>query len=552
MPAAPSQRPGDGRDGPAVARSSPAGLALGSHRLRAALVAIVVTGTVLRFLGTRWGLPLRLHPDERVIVDGAVDMARRNSFEPDLFMRPDHFEMQVSNIAYLLYSGLIGESSVGAAFAADPPTFLLISRGITATLGGVMIVLAYLIGRRFSRATGVVAAVLFALFPPFVEHSFYATPDVPLTAAQMAVVLFAMRYLETRSWKDLVLGCAAVSLSISIKYPGAIAAVLIAAVIIIGAVSTKSWGAIVTRGIAAALAVVGILFVLSPVLFTNAAAVVEAVSDESRDTHLGADGLGWAGNLGFYTSTFTAAAGWLVIAAAAVGIYWSVRLRLKESIPLWLGAAHWVLLSALPLHWARWGLPMYVTPLLLAAIGISYSLPRLRERGPSRVVAAGLVGVASVNLLVGSMAVTARHLVTDTRLAGTEGLSALRISTDDAAYEGYTPLLPSRFRSVFDEVQVVDGRLVPGRDRIRYVVLSSSIYDRFLAQPERFPAEQEFYRLLEEETPLVTQWEPIPEPTPSGVEVVNIVRGLTYVTRAISGGLSGPMIKVYDLRPEAE
>ena len=69
-----------------------------------ALTVIILGGAVARFIGGGWGLPLELHPDEWVIVQGAIDMAKQHSFEPPYFLRPDHVEMQLSNLAYLAYS----------------------------------------------------------------------------------------------------------------------------------------------------------------------------------------------------------------------------------------------------------------------------------------------------------------------------------------------------------------------------------------------------------------------------------------------------------------
>src|ERR1035437_1235638 len=71
-----------------------------------ALTLIILGGAVVRLVGGSWGLPLELHPDEWVIFDGAIDMAKRHSFELPYYFRPDHVEMQLSNLAYLAYSYL--------------------------------------------------------------------------------------------------------------------------------------------------------------------------------------------------------------------------------------------------------------------------------------------------------------------------------------------------------------------------------------------------------------------------------------------------------------
>ncbi|HEY5182048.1 MAG TPA: hypothetical protein VIJ07_20140, partial [Dermatophilaceae bacterium] len=162
-----------------------------------ALTVIILGGAVARFVGGSWGLPFDLNSDEWVIVRGAIDMAKRHSFEPPYFFRPDHVEMQLSNLAYLAYSHLFHGSSPETVYASDPAPFILISRTITACFGVAMIVVAYLIGARFNRAIGVLTAFLVAFFPPFVDHSHFATPDVPLSFAFMIVILACMRYLTS-------------------------------------------------------------------------------------------------------------------------------------------------------------------------------------------------------------------------------------------------------------------------------------------------------------------------------------------------------------------
>ena len=522
-------------------------------RARSAFALVVAVGAVARIVGLRWGLPQQLHADEWVVVQGALTMAERHSFEPPYFFRPDHLEMEASNIAYLVYSGLIGARSVQSAYFADPAAFLLISRSITAAFGVGMILLAYAIGRRFTLGTGLVAAALVAVFPPFVEHSYYATPDVPLTFCLMVVVLGCMRYLESQAPRDLLVACAGLALAVSVKYPGAIGGLIIAAVLVMEAIRTRDWKRLVRHAGIAAVAVPGFLFLISPVLFTDASSVMEAFASESRDFHLGADGLGWGGNLAFYATTYAGAAGLTLVLAAAIGAYWCVRRRQRLAIPLLLGVVYWVALSSLALHWERWALPMYIAPLLLAAIGIRETLHHLRSARAPRwqlAVLGTVVGVAAVNLVTATAAIAAMHVLPDTRLRAAADFRELGIDETNTISEGYTPLLPARAASIFDRVQVQGGELVtlPGANQARFVVVSSAMYDRYIAE-ERYSAEREVYRLLDETYPRVTTYEPLPRDATTSVEPVNIVRSVSYVVRAVGGGYGGPTLKVYEVGP---
>jgi hypothetical protein len=515
-----------------------------------ALTVIILGGAFARVLGGSWGLPLAFHPDEWVVVEGAIDMVKRHSFEPSFYYRPDHVEIQLSYLAYTAYASLFHGSSADSVFASNPAPFILISRTITACFGVAMIVVAYLIGKRFAPAVGVLAAFLVAFFPIYVDQSHLATPDVPLSLTLMIVILGCMRYLDSPSWGNLLLASFGVSVSIAIKYPGALGALMIAITVITGAVRAQAWSRILVHGATALGAVVGFLFVISPVLFTNGQAALSMMTAQSGDTHLGADGVGWPGNMSFYAQTFATTAGVILLVCFALGVLWSVRLRLVQSIPLWLGAIYWVILSALPLHWERWGLPMYLTPLLIAPIGAYYSVRYLLDRGAARWLRWGAVGMGAVmtaNLLAGSAAATAGYSSQDTRTVATKYFASHGVDKTNTIFEGYTPLVPSGPTMIFDAFKVIDGRLVPSRgsgsSRIRYVALSSYIYARFKAEP-KYAAEQKFYAMVEKQFPLLTTFDPATRGNVSVLEIASITNAVGQVAR---GGLVGPRIELYEI-----
>jgi hypothetical protein len=518
-----------------------------------ALTLIILGGAVARLVGGSWGLPLELHPDEWVIVDGAIDMARRHSFEPPYYFRPDHVEMQLSNLAYLAYSYLFHGSSPEALYASDPAPFILISRTITACFGVAMIVVAYLIGTRFTRAIGILAAFLVAFYPPFIENSHFATPDVPLTCAFMIVILACMRYLTSPSWGNLLLASLGVSVAIAIKYPGALGAIMIAIVVIVGGVRARAWSRVLVHGVAAIAAVIGFLFAISPVLFTNAHVVISNLTSEATDTHLGADGLGWAGNMVFYAEGFATSAGIILLVCLALGVMWSIRLRLLQSIPLWSGAIFWVLLSHVPLHWERWSLPMDVTPLLLAPIGAYYSFRYLRDKGAARWLtwgAAGLGAVMAANLVIGSVAVSARYAAKYTQTLGTD-LAARGINPTNTISEPYAPFLIVGDTPIFSSFEVIGGRLVLSnkvdhRSAMRYVALSSDMYDLYEADP-KYVAEQRFYAILDKQFPLLATYQPAAVGQPTVFEIPSIWNAVANVVEVAHGGLSGPTIKIYEI-----
>lgn len=522
------------------------------HWVPISLVLIVLGGAAVRLTGIGWGLPLQLHPDEWVIVDGAIDMARRHSFEPPFYYRPDHVEMQLSNLAYLGYSYIFHGSSPQALFAKNSAPFFLISRLVTVCFGIGMIVLSYRIGLRFDRTVGVLSALFFAFFPPFVLNSHFATPDVPLTLAFMIVILGCMHYLEAPRWRNVVIPSLGVSIAIAIKYPGALGPIMIAIVIMVRGIQDRSWRRIFIHGMGAIGAVIGFLFLISPVLFTNGAVVWHSVTGESGTKHLGADNLGWFGKIGFYATDFATGAGITMVLFFLLGIFWSGRLRLRQSIPLWMGVIVWPSLAVVPVHWSRWGLPMYLTPLLIAPIGVYYSGRFLLERPVAvwaRWMSAAVGALMLANLVSASVAVSAQFVAPNTQSVGQGNFAALGVTSENTISDGYTPFTAGGSAHIFDRFDVLDGRLVvdpaaPNRAKMRYVAVSSNMYDRYNGEP-KYKDQQRFYRLLSEQFPLVTTLEPVPAPDPSVFATAAIWRSAAYLDGVSRGGYSGPTIKLY-------
>jgi len=519
-------------------------------RVTRASIVITVTlivGVVLRLVGLQWGLPQQLHPDEWVIVNGALDLAARHSFEPSLFLRPDHVEIQLSYLAYTAYSIVFVHAPVEVAFAADPGAFRLISRLITVAFGVLMMVFALLIGRRFSPRVGVIALVLVALFAPFVEHSHFATPDVPLTAALMLAVLAGMHYIERPSAGAVLVMSGATAVAIAIKYPGALATAMIAVVIVVQAARDRAWLRIAKHGVLALVAVIGSLFLISPVLFTNARAVVAALTQESRPNDAA---LGWLGTMAFYASTFATSAGLLVAIALVTGVVAIVRSRSWRALPLALGLIMWAGLSFLSFYWERWGLPMFACALVVAAIGIDWALTRasLFTRWPRRTAAlVATVGVLIVaNLGSGALAHSVRLASPDTRITSQTLLATKGITADNSIFDGYTPLLPGAPLEMIDEFRVVDHRFEPIDATRRFVVTSNCMSDRYFV-PGKYAPEQAFYSSLDTDfTPLATVAFVARVPR-SGIELVDTVRSLQEIGAYVAGGEGGCTIRLFTI-----
>jgi len=241
-----------------------------------------------------------------------------------------------------------------------------------------------------------------------------------------------------------------------------------------------------------------------------------------------------------------------MLACFVLGVAWSIRLRLMQSLPLWLGVIFWVILSSLPLHWERWGLPMYLTPLLMAPIGAYYSLRYAFDNGVApwlRWGAVGLGAVMVVNLVVGAVAASVRFLSKDTRTVATADFAVRGINNTNAISEGYTPQFPSEPKIMFDRFEVRGGRLVIRSQNHdpsvqRYVVSSSNLYDRW--KEPKYVSVHKFYAMLNTQYPLLTTYNPVLVQS-TVLEITSIWNALGYVRDVAKGGFSGSTIKLYEI-----
>lgn len=511
-----------------------------------ALLAIVIVGATVRFGGIGWGLPMQLHADEWVVVEGAIDMAQRNSFSPPFFFRPDHLETQLSYIVYQAWSHLVGGGSPEALFAVDQAPFYALARATTATLGTASIVIAYFIGSSYSRTTGLWSAFAIAFFPPLVEHSRYATPDVPLVFAVLLTVLAAIRYIQRESWPWLIVASAGVAIGITAKYPAIAATSVIALAVVIASIRSRHYWRIIVRGAAAIVMVLGFTFALSPTLFTNFSAVRAQLTQQNSTGHLGADGLDWSGNALFYATSFWNNGGAILVAFAVVGLVAAIVGRRWDMAPLLTGVVFWVAISVLTLHWDRWGLPMFITPLLLAAVGLDAALRWSRDRSRAwKVVVIALAAASALSLLLSAAAQLAAALAPDTRETAASDLAERGIEADDTFYDGYTPFNSDGPRNLASELELVEGVVTPreGIERLPYILTSSSMVNRYI-RADNMPQEQAVYTAIQQ-LPVDTSWNSVSIAAPSPWEPVRIWQSIDFLAKVAGGANGGPQLILY-------
>jgi len=330
---------------------------------------VVLIGLVLRVFGLNWGMPLLLHADEPVIAEQASYLITKNTKEPTYFGHPNHVSIYLSKFAYktFYFSKYLGKD-FKKTFEENRFEFYYLSRLIVAVLGTGCIVLAFLIGNCFGSLAGLAAAVMFAIFPLFVTHSHYATSDIPLVFFTLIVLFGCLKFFKTSKKIFLFLAVVGLALSVSEKYPGIINGLMIFLVIIKKYFSDIKKLLLVIRNLF-------ITFLLSmltvaPYLIIRFDKVIKSFINEARTEHLGIKVLGFWGNLKYYLDIYFDNTGVIMAIYFMIGLIFLVKNKKYEYLLLGIGAIYWVMLSKIPLHWERWGLPMYITPILITAIGL--------------------------------------------------------------------------------------------------------------------------------------------------------------------------------------
>ena len=153
-------------------------------------LALFVLALALRLVGLNWGLPTQTHwysyhPDEAQMISAIVSLDFFNGdFNPDFFNYPSLY-IYLAAFVHLVASGL----GMARPISADPTQtwifthdVLLCARMVTALLGAATVSLVFLIARHIGGwKTGVLAALLLVFAPGHIQHSHFATVDVPAT-----------------------------------------------------------------------------------------------------------------------------------------------------------------------------------------------------------------------------------------------------------------------------------------------------------------------------------------------------------------------------------
>ncbi len=526
---------------------------LSSHNTFILLLILFISGTVFRANGLRFGLPLRLHTDEVAVVEKAVVVAASGDLNPGIYNRPNHVSIYLSAIFYKAFSAvrcffLHDCEGIQAHFSKHPAPYVFLSRIITACLGSLMILSMFFLAKEVGgKKVGLLASALTAFFPSFIRHSHYATPDIPLTFFISMVALWISKYMKTRKLKFLILGCLFSGIATAEKYPG----ILSMTMIFFGVVFShrRKRRNILKLLPLSILIFLSSFFIAAPFVFLNYKEVLKALAEEKASYHLGASGLGWGGNLLYYIGTWLDNTGILLSLFFLLGLVlfileFRAYMRVKHYFTVSLfGLIYWALISTLAIHWERWAVPIYIIPIIIASVGIDWLAAFLNKKKIGwRFFFTVILAVILSSLFFRGIMQSLSFSWKDTRVVSKDWIGLNLPTHAKIVADAYTPLKPGCCGSV-----AVKSLEQFKKEGIEYVIVSSLIYQRILAEKDRYSNEVKFYTELFEREYLVKEfWPANMEFGKNDITAVyRTIKELIHYLQHREMYLRGPVIKIY-------
>jgi len=532
----------------------------------ALLAAVLILASALRLKGIAWGLPYSfINADENTVMPIAF-RAAQGHVNPGFFFYPSFYFYLVA-AATLVATPVLwlvkhADPLTLRAFVIDPGPYFLIGRLASAAAGVAAVYFLYRIGRTaFGRPAGLAAALLLAVAPLAVTYSHVAVTDMTATALALLAIWLLLEAAQGRGRRWLIGGALAAGLATSTKYnlgvlvlPATVAALYacreeVARRAAAGARAARLWARLL------------VLRVYVPMLLAFVAGspfvVLDArrfVKDFARQNEI--MGRGWLGfenvGNGFWYNLHTnlgGGIGMVLVVLGIAGIAWAFWRRTRLDLMI----APYVVLYYLYISTWKELADRYLLPiaplLILFAVRFCLELAGLRPswRRVALPLVAAVLAVACVLPLASAVSFDRALSGTDTRAVAKDWIERTIPSGTVIAMENYSPQLVGLLdKPYYDQAGLVQkaykivkiplplpGTLAKQRSvsflesrRVRYVVVSSKVYDRVFAAAGSYPYLVDFYRQLEQTGTLVKEFRPGP-------------------------GQRGPVLKIYRLPPGA-
>ena len=533
-----------------------------------ALGSVVVSSLIVHLWGIWGDLPYAPDVDEPTILVPVIRMLDHATLNPGWFGNPGSTIIYpiaaLSELWYLIANHVPPfahpMAGISAEFTTNPVPFYLIGRLVSVAYGVGSVVATWLLGRRLiGDAGGVLASLALPATSLAVAHGQLVRTDTAGLFFALIALWLMVRAMDRGRYRDWALAGGAIGLAVASRY-------FLATLVVPYAVAAWVWldaslarprlrlpNRSTDRWLAPA---VGLLFV--PILFLATSPFVlihlrRAIADlrhEARAVNPGADGLSPLGNLAWYLGDVIPATfglGLLVLAAAGAVVV--ARRNGRATAVLGAFSATYLIgISASPLHWTRYVIPLApVVGILVAAavLAIAAALANAvggwlasrggAERSPEDVsgddrrpgrrsisVATAIVVAVLIPSMGSVLAADRLRAAPSTRAVATDWVQANLPPDRRIAEEWYTAYLdtvrPDALRVFTLATRSLDAYRADG---YRYLISSSAIADRY-QNVARYPTEHAFYASLKSTGRLVASFESGPDRAGSLISVYDI------------------------------
>jgi 4-amino-4-deoxy-L-arabinose transferase-like glycosyltransferase len=486
------------------------------------LVLITGFSFTLHVLGIRQNLPYIPEVDEPIFVRAAVNIASSGDLNPHWFGNPGSTVIYPLAALFRVWFAVTHrgmffhpDPNLWISFEANPSEFYLLGRLLTIAYAVMSVPLVYKLGvKTFGERVGLMGAWLSVLSPLAVVHARIVRTDSPAVFYGLLSLWLCIRLFDRPGIGRQVLAGLAIGLAVATRY------FMIALTVVLLAVDglliwrrRSSIGRCVLSVLMGLVAVILGFALSTPYFFLDFGTAMQNLRVEARSTHLGADGLSPIGNLWFYLSrAIPNAMTWPCVILVALGLLialWEFRPKqvlLVGFVGVFLGG-----ISLSPLHWHRWIIPIIPVLALFGAntLGRMAALLSLSP-SPRRVTLTWLLLLASAWPLWRTMVVGVQGVNPTTRVLAREWILANIPPGSRIAQEAYTAPLGGTDYVVFEQFSLASGRTLDdySREGYQYLIVSSSVYGRYLAEPERYVNEVGFYQALFSSARLLHEFRP--------------------------------------------
>ncbi len=489
------------------------------------LIGILVFGSWLRILNTQYAKNV----DEPNVNKRAAQIAS-GEYHINWYNWPGQSLMRLNAVPYKIQTTYLNRHSDIKHTAIEwyrlqPETYNTLSHIISAFFSIITIFLVFLLGRELKNAwSGLIAALFFSVSYLSILHAHFGTPDSPMAAVFVGVVLcsvYLRRAIDKKNirqiWMYAIANGLLIGFGVATKYTAAVAAVPLLVVVIEHVISSSNKKESIWQGskiIAVAFAATFICHLFwNPFFIVDAKSVYQDIVIEAEGARLGVD---WGGkHFVFFRNAFYYLAqvfSWngSVIGLIGYGTLLSVFFmrNTEEKKNMRLVVIFYVsillFLSVLKLHWSRWGVPF--TPFIAVAAGVGVvhlhdALQRIISSKHIRtVLILCLISIAIFPQVTWSYVKVSTLAYPNTSLVMSRFVRET-LPSDSKVYSDFYYMNTEGGWHIFEKRLPLYNKTVAQHqaEGVDYVIIRPEIYNGAIAQPDLYPNILEYITTLQKE-----------------------------------------------------